>query len=173
MNSEAHDISGWLLAATASGLAILGAMAWSHPAGKFFAGAIVTLVAIERRRAKIVTAAMIRVTDEKGEVRGLVAWNGEGIQVGVRADSVSNSAMAHSVLWQNRESVAFTFRPAVSIASGRVFETVPAIGLYGQVQSQSRSYSVEFSYEHATNKPALRVAERTDIGTVIRSIPLQ
>ena len=173
MNSQTRDITGWLLAATATLLAILGAMTWSNPAGKFFAGAVVTLVAIERRRSKTVTAALIRVTDEKGEVRGLVAWDGEGIQVGVRADSVNNSAVAYPILWQKNPSVAFTFKPAISMASGKVFETVPAIGLYGEVQSQFRSYSVEFSYENASNTPALRVAERTNAGTLVRSIPLR
>ena len=122
MNSQTRDITGWLLAATATLLAILGAMTWSNPAGKFFAGAVVTLVAIERRRSKTVTAALIRVTDEKGEVRGLVAWDGEGIQVGVRADSVNNSAVAYPILWQKNPSVAFTFKPAISMASGKVFE---------------------------------------------------
>ena len=173
MNSQTRGVAGWLLATMASLLAILGALAWSTSAGNYFAGAVITLVAMERRRSKIVTAAMIRVTDEKGSVRGLVAWDGEGIQLGVRADTVNNSSVAYSVLWQRSPSVAFTFKPAVSIASGKVFDAVPAIGVYGQVQSQLRSYSVEFSYENASSTPALRVTERKDSKALVRSIPLQ
>ena len=170
MNSKSRDIPGWLLAMTAVLLSILGAMAWSDPAAKFFVGAVITLVVIERRRSKTVTAALIRVTDEQGEVRGLIAWDGEGIQLGVRTDPAHNAAVAYPVLWQQRPSVAFTFRPSISMALGKVVETVPAIGLYGDVQSHRMSYSLEFSYENESKKPLLRVSERTSEATIHRSV---
>ena len=97
MNSEKVDLLGWMLSAGAVFLAIFGAIKSGGDTALMFAGALLLLVAIERRRAKIITAALIRIVDENGAVRGLVGWDGEGIQIGVRAEPINNVSFAYPI----------------------------------------------------------------------------
>lgn len=171
MHSEKTDITGWLLAAIVVTLAAYVAVALGSSVGVAIALALITLVAIERRRSKVITASLIRVADEAGGVRGLVAWDGEGIQIGVLASTLSNRAAGYRVLWQKEASVSFSFRPATTITGG-VIEHAPAIGVFGVMGSQWPTYAMEFSYDSAKMEPALCVTERGVDATVVHHIRL-
>ena len=173
MNSEKIDIVGWLLTIGAVFLAISGAVKSGSNAVLMLAGSILLLIAIERRGAKIVTAALIRIVDEKGACRGLIGWDGEGVQIGVRAESLNNVSVASPILWQSTPSVAFSFRYSHAITSdGDLVERAPAITVSGEMQREWRSYSLNFSYNVTADKPDLAVTQRTKECTLCRSIPL-
>lgn len=171
MHSEKTDLVGWLLAAIVISLAAYVAVALGGSVGATIALALFTLVAIERRRSKVITASLIRVADETGCIRGLVAWDGEGIQIGVRASTLSNGAAGYGALWQNEPSISFSFRPATTIAGG-VVEHTPAIDVSGVMGNQWRTYAMEFSYESIKTEPALRVTERGADATIVRHVRL-
>ena len=171
MHSGKVDLAGWLLAAVAALLAVYVAFAIRGAVGLAIGAALITLVVIERRRSKVVTASLIRVVDEAGGIRGLVAWDGEGVQIGIRAEALNNGAVAYGVLWQKEPSVSFSFRPATTVAGGATNHT-PAIGVSSLVENRWRSYAVEFSYESIKMEPSLLVAERKDDATIVRRIPL-
>lgn len=171
MHSEKTDFAGWLLAAIAVALAAYIAVALGNSVGVAIAFALITLVAIERRRSKVITASLIRVADEAGGIRGLVAWDGEGIQIGVRASTLNNGAAGYRVLWQKEPNVSFSFGPATKIVGG-VVEHTPAIGVFGVMGNQWRTYAMEFSYESVKMEPALCITERGTEATVVRHIHL-
>ncbi|HMA72025.1 MAG TPA: hypothetical protein VKP67_11135 [Xanthobacteraceae bacterium] len=110
MNSETPDFFGWIVPVAATLLAIYSAIKSTGDSSLMLAAAVVLLAWVERRRAKIVTAGLIRIVDEKGGLRGLVGWNGEGIQIGVRSAPLDNLAWGYACLWKKAPSVAFTFQ---------------------------------------------------------------
>ena len=171
MHSEKTDLVGWLLAAIPVSLAAYVAVTLGGSVGVAIALALTTLVVIERRRSKVITASLVRVVDEAGGIRGLVAWDGEGIQIGVRASILSNSAAGYCVLWQKEPSVSFSFRPATTVAGG-IVEHTPAIGISGVMGNKWRSYAMEFSYESIKTEPDLCVTERGADATIVRRIRL-
>ena len=171
MHSETTDLTGWLLAAIAASLAAYVGVALGGPIGAAISLALITLVAIERRRSKVITTSLIRIADEAGGIRGLIAWDGEGIQIGVRSSTLGNSAAGYGVLWQKEPSVSFSFRPTRTVANG-VEEHTPAIGVNCLLGSQWRSYAMEFSYESIKLEPALYVSERKSDAIIIRHIRL-
>lgn len=90
-------------------------MVLDNSVGRSIGLALITLVVIERRRSKVVTASLIRVVDEAGGLRGLAAWDGQGIQIAVHAGALNNSAAGYPVLWQKGPSASFSFTPAATI----------------------------------------------------------
>jgi hypothetical protein len=161
MNSEKFDVLGWLLMVGAASLAISAAMRSGSNTTWVFAGSILLLIAIERRRAKIVTAALIRIVDEKGACWGLIGWDGEGVQIGVRAEPLNNVSVAYPILWQKAPSVAFSFMYSHAItSSGELVERSPTITVSGEMQKEWRSYSMKFSYNVAADKPDIAIDQR-------------
>ena len=169
MNSTTTDLTGWLLAAIAASLAAYAGVALGDSIGAAISLALIALVVIERRRSKVITASLIRIADEAGGIRGLIAWDGEGIQIGVRSSTIGNNAAGYGVLWQKEPSVSFSFRPTTTVANG-VEEHTPAIGVSCLSGSQWRSYAMEFSYEPIRLEPALYVSERKSDAIVTRHI---
>jgi hypothetical protein len=173
MNSEKHDLLGWLLAAGAALLAVSAVMKAGEGATSLLAWSLLLIIVNERRRAKVVTAALIRVVDEKGACRGLIGWDGQGIQVGVRTDSLNNLVCAYPVLWQKVPSVVFSFRHTHSeTSSGELIERSPTIGVAGEIQKEWRSYEMQFSYNVAAAKPDVAIAQHSEDHILCRSIPL-
>ena len=66
MNSETPDFFGWIVPVAATLLAIYSAIKSTGDSSLMLAAAVVLLAWVERRRTKIVTAALIRIVDEKG-----------------------------------------------------------------------------------------------------------
>jgi hypothetical protein len=165
MDSNKLDLLGWILPVAAAFLAIYGAIKSGSDSSYLFAASVVLLILIEKRRAKIITAALIRIVDEKGALRGLVGWTGGDIQVGVRAEPIYNVAVASATLWGKTPNVSFTFGYSQrGTASGEIFERAPSIHVAGKMARQWRSYSLDFSFEEATNAPALSVGEHREDG---------
>lgn len=151
------DLWGWILPITAALLAIIGAFKSGSAASFYLAGALVLLVIYDKIPAKIITTSLIRVVDVKGAVRGLIGWNGVGIQVAVRTEPVWNSAIAWPLLWQDSPSVAFTFGCCKSNTSKGSHDRCPSIGMYGLMAKQSRYYSMNFSYDNEADKPDVHI----------------
>lgn len=170
MNSETRDYVGWIISLAAALCAIYGAMKSADASSMLFALAVVLLVILERRPAKIVTAALIRIADERGSIRGLVGYNGTGIQIGVGGAPLYNGACSYYTLWQNTPHVAFTFKCSEAFAGEKLYERCPSVELYGLMPGGWRSYSLNFSYKEAA--PALSVSEHIEDGVLHRSIPL-
>lgn len=172
MTSKTIDLTGWLLAAATVMLAAYIGIALGGRIGSAIASALVILVTIERRRSKVITASLIRIADSAGNIRGLIAWNGEGIQIGVRSDALHNNAVGCSTLWQKEPSVSFTFRPTKTIANGSEDHT-PTMGVSGLMAGKWRTYAMEFSYKSMKLEPTMYVSEQKSDGIFIQHIHLQ
>jgi hypothetical protein len=123
MHSETSDYLGWILPTAVALLAVYAAIKSGNDSSFLFAASVILLALVEKRRAKIITAPLIRIVDEKGAIRGLIGWTGQGLQVGVRAEPLNNSAIAYASLWQKTPNVAFTFGYSLSVTgSGQRFE---------------------------------------------------
>ena len=145
MNSKTLDLLGWVLPILSVLLAI-GAAAHFGEEMLMLAGAILLLAITERRRAKVITVSLIRFVDEKGTLRGLAGWNGEGIQISVRTDPVYNMSSAYSELWVNGSNVSFTFNGNYRIITELKKEvSVPTIEASNVSEGERRHYSLRFS----------------------------
>ena len=153
MNEKKVDYLGWILLMTAALLAIIGAFQSGSAISFYFAGAIVLLVVYEKIPTKIVTASLYRVADEKGGIRGLIAFDGVGVQIGIRSDSLNNSAVAWPILWQESPSVGFSFGVKSTVTSKGTHDRAPSLGLSGFMAKQSRRYSIDFSYDDQADRP--------------------
>ena len=172
MNSKTTDLTGWLLSAATMLLAAYAGIALGGRIGAAIALALITLVTIERRHSKVITASLIRVADSSGDIRGLIAWNGEGIQISVRSDTLNNNAVGYGSLWQKEPSVSFTFRPMKTMANGSEDHT-PTMEVSGLMAGEWRTYAMEFSYKSMKLEPTMYVSERKSDGVFIQNIHLQ
>jgi hypothetical protein len=166
MNSEKRDFLAWALLIGAAMSALSAAIISKNIGVTLLSCAIILLVIADRRRAKVLSVGLLRIVDERGDTRGLIGWDGEGVQLGLRTSPISNSAIAYPVLWQKEQSVAFSFKCAKSFTSafGDPIEQRPAIGLCGEMDNQWRTYGVEFSYSEG--KPDIWVSQSHDEGVL-------
>jgi hypothetical protein len=170
MKYEQRDFLGWILPVAAALLAVFGAVTNS---ALLIATGVVLLAINERRSAKVVTAALIRVADENGNILGLVGWAGGGLQIGVRTEEISSNAISYFSLWGNTPSVDFTFQGTKSATAAGLFECSPSIHVSGMMPGRAwRTYSLNFSYAENGSEPRLSVSEHHKEGVVRRSIPL-
>jgi hypothetical protein len=168
MHSEKIDYLGWLIPIAVVLIVIYGAIDAGNKYSLLVAASIVLIILNERRPAKIITTALVRIVDEKGGVHGLIGWNGEGVQIAVGATSLNNMAVAYQDLWHQKTSyVAFTFQPSIAIAGERNFECTPSMQIAGEMPVGWRSYSINFSYKKNTDAPYLSIHERRNDGTLV------
>ena len=132
--------------------------------------AFIVLVAMEKRRNKVISASLIQISDEQGGIRGLIGYDGSGIQIGVRTDPIFNSATGYQVLWQYKPNVAFSCQAATSTSTSGVIDVAPEVWVRGQMQYEMRSYSLVFGYDIKANKPAINVNENLKESVVSRAI---
>lgn len=172
MHEGRIDIVGWFLAIVVVALATFIAFKLDSQVGAAIAIALLALVAIEKRRSKVISASLIQISDEKGGIRGLIGYDGSGVQLGVRTDPLDNGAVAYSLLWQEKPNVAFSFQAAMTASSSGVIDVAPEIWVRGQMQYEMRSFSMQFGYDTAAKKPAIHVKERVKEGTLVRDIQI-
>lgn len=172
MNSETKDYLGWIIPVVAILLAVYSATETADRFSLSIAASVILVALNERRRTKILTAAMVRVVDEKGSVRGLIGYADEGVQIGVIAEPLYNGAIAYAGLWQKIPSASFTFKSTASATSHEHIERSPTLSVAGEMAQQFRSYSINFSYATANNEPSLTVEEYHKDGVLVRHITL-
>lgn len=159
MNSKTLDLLGWALPALAVLMAV-GAASHFGDEALLLASAVLLFAIADRRRAKIVTTSLVRFVDEKGTLRGLAGWNGEGIQISVRTDPVYNVSIAHPVLWQSGPNVSFTFTGNHRLITESKKEiSVPTMEISNGFEEEKHSYSLKFSYDRNDNKPSIEVIQ--------------
>ena len=170
MNWRTTDLVGVGLTGAIVGCALAAAVAahW-NPVVEFVAAAIVLAVIADKRKTKIVTASLFKVCAEDGGVVGIIGCGGEGLQIGVRADSRGTRDLN---LWGNVPHVSFTFGGRTSVSGGKPYECAPALTVRGNMAREWTAYTGHFSYERSTSKPRVTIAESRDGLSVHRDIAI-